>query len=647
MKIRTLPFAIRPRVCPGRITRGLLGALWMVGCGSGAGETAAAPGQPSGEDSMTDWQRRQYTEKVAQALRGGRGIGPGDDLPALLAKTPDQLVELFMDDPRFVATALDFNLFFLGLEPGSFRDEENQLGPAALASRRATHSALELARDGDYLSLLAPTQPLYTHLEPPTRRSPPPMAGTPLPEGSEWALSDAEVRQRRLQEALAGGEKLIAMIEGGAPTGTVCGELNRSAFPMFLFEVGFDETLASSLLRDPGWLGDLIVPCMVEAYRPALDWVARFRTLGARYTTLTAFIDEMTRNGYRDLTSLDGLITLDVSGLELERQLPAFDFASFYGIAENSSTNYNRRRAAYVLDRFFCDDLKPIQAALPAAHAGDQHASDPGCMACHYKLDPMAGFFKDRGAVGWDFGAQDQIFFDDLAAANRADYVEAWAAPPGSGRAWNIGYIRSSTNLALNSYGESLEDLGRIVQAAPEVKACLVRRAFEFFNGPDQLVDPGYLAALTGQFVDEAGVASSRAFKNLVRRVLTGQTFRQVDPRSDECYDVAPDARPSRPPCAVAFIVQENCAACHTGTAAQGGLDLLGWTRDSQGIETFPHRTKDGAQLPAAETVKRLLERITTSDPARLMPLGRSMPARQREALYLWVDARDRAGGAP
>jgi hypothetical protein len=647
MTIRATAFATDAREYLGPVVRGLLGALWMVGsvgCGGGAGEMPEPPGQAGG-DSMTDWERRRYTEKVAQALRGGRGIGPGDDLPALLTRDPDQLVELFMSDPGFVDTALDFNLFFLGLEPGSFRDERNQLGPAAVASRRATHSALELARGGDYLSLLAPQQPLYTYLEPPARRSPPPLEGA-SPEG-EWALTDLEVRQLRLQEALAGGEKLIAMIERGAAPVEVCGELNESAFPMFLFEVGLDETLAGSVLRDPGWLGDLIVPCMAEPYRPVLDRVARIRTLGDRYRTLTAFIDERTRNGYRDLASLDGLITLDVNGLELEEQRSSFDFSSFYSIAENSSTNYNRRRAAYVLDRFFCDDLKPIRAALPAAHVGDQHASDPACMACHYKLDPMAGFFKDRGAIGWDFGAQDQLLFDDLAAVRRTDYVKAWAAPPGSGRAWDIGYIRSPTNLALNSYGEDLEDLGRILQTAPEVKACLVRRAFEFFNGSDQLVDPGYLAALTGQFMAEAGADSSRAFKSLVRRVLTGRTFRQVDPRSDECYDVAPDARASRPPCAVAFIVQENCASCHTGTTAQGGLDLLGWTRDSQGNETFPHRTTDGIQLPAAETMKRLLDRITTSDPARQMPLGRSMPAQQREALYLWADGRQQGGREP
>jgi hypothetical protein len=148
--------------------------------------------------------------------------------------------------------------------------------------------------------------------------------------------------------------------------------------------------------------------------------------------------------------------------------------------------------------------------------------------------------------------------------------------------------------------------------------------------------------------VAESEGASSRAFKNLVRRILTGRTFRQADPRSDECYDVAPGARAAaRPPCAVAFIVQESCATCHAGTSAQGGLDLLGWTRDSQGVETFPHRTQDGVQLPAAETMRRLLDRITTSDPARLMPLGRSMPARQREALYLWVDARVQEGEAP
>ncbi len=69
----------------------------------------------------------------------------------------------------------------------------------------------------------------------------------------------------------------------------------------------------------------------------------------------------------------------------------------------NSSTNYNRKRAAYVLKRFFCDDLNPVGFEDPAEHIGGAHGSQTSCYACHYKLDPMAGFFRNHGALVWRF----------------------------------------------------------------------------------------------------------------------------------------------------------------------------------------------------------------------------------------------------
>lgn len=75
---------------------------------------------------------------------------------------------------------------------------------------------------------------------------------------------------------------------------------------------------------------------------------------------------------------------------------------------------------------------------------------------------------------------------------DRAEYIGQWKKIPGDmSSSWNIGYIRSATDESRNSYGESLEDLERILSTAPEVKACFVRRTFEYFLGNEQAVSQG------------------------------------------------------------------------------------------------------------------------------------------------------------
>ncbi len=643
-----------------------LGAL--VSCDS-------PPAPPPG----SDWARRQYLEKVAHALRGGGGLQEKDYAFPLMVMSNEQVVEHFMRDERFTDTVLDFNLYFLGLKRNSVRGAFGELNFEALVSRRAIHSALEVAQGGDYLTLLGSDHPMYLALAPPPRfpPAPPVDAGTPdagkadagSPDGGsldggavdagtalasivdagvpfdENAASDVALRAQRLKVALEAGDELIRLLQTGAPMETFCSKLSKGPFLQLTFGLGFDPNTALALLLSDKSAGSLTLGCG-GSFDYAFDRVAAIRAVQARYKVLAQFVETNAPTDFVFPTQLRELLQVNASSLGLQREFGAFDFLGFYQLAANSSTNRSRRRSAYMLQRFFCDDLKPVNAALPAAHAGSQHASDPACMACHYKLDPMAGFFRFNGFLGWDFGSDTQIVFDDMATLKRTDYEAPWLAPENAGHEWNIGYIRSSTDSKLNTYGRTLDDLGQILQTAPEVKACLVRRAFEYFNGSEQLVDPGYLADLTEKFTQEAAVNSTDAFKALVRRILTSKTFLQTDPHSDQCYDLAPGSSggASRPPCSVAYTLAKNCAACHTGTAGQGALDLTGWTQDANGVATFPHLSQ-GVQLPAAETLRRVLDRISTSDPARVMPLGQSMPARDREALYLWFDQRLQSGG--
>lgn len=305
-------------------------------------------------------------------------------------------------------------------------------------------------------------------------------------------------------------------------------------------------------------------------------------------------------------------------------------YPTFWDSAQNSSTNFNRRRGAYVLDRFFCDDLKPVGAALPAAHGDGKHASDPGCAACHFKLDPMSGFFRRHGFSGTEYDAAtlDQaggtITFDDGASASFGTYEQAWKV----GGNLEVGYIRSTSDRSLNSYGDTLADLDTILQTAPEVERCFAQRVFQHFNGVDQAVDPGFLDDVAADMHDKG----AGRLKIALTRVIAGETFRATDRNTAVCYDRAPGTTSKNaPPCEVASILRANCTTCHGGSNPQAGLDLSIWEAGTDGKYGFR------ATNSRADTLAHMLERVTTSDVTRQMPQGRDMSLPAREQLALWI----------
>ncbi|WP_394832643.1 hypothetical protein LVJ94_39680 [Pendulispora rubella] len=583
---------------------------------------AAAPPEES------DWERRHYIEKVARALRHGAGLESADDVEALLRLSPERIVDHFMDDPRSLDTILDFNLYFLGLKRGALRGTDGELDHNALISRRAIHAALEFERGGNYLSLLSLNQPFYAAGPrfPSPSGAPNADAGVPTPSASERIRRERDVGVKYADDLLVRIEKAKNITE-------LCNHLLFSEEPEGSSAFLFPGDIFPYRAGNSGTELSPLFPILLCTGGFPVDLAEVVRTARKALIGIYDFEQGLLEKSPH-LDNLHDLTEVDAAQLGVPEAAGGLDSEAFWSILLNSSTNKNRRRAAYVLDRFFCDDLKPINAALPETHVGNRHASDPGCAACHYKLDPMAGFFKANGFAGLDMRRYKSIAFDDQAILDRGTYEASWATAGG----WNIGYVRSSTDPSLNGYGESLDDLFHIIESAPEVKTCLVRRTFEYFNGDQQLVDPGYLAQLSALFVDEAKSNSSTAFRNVIRRVLTGRTFRASQPRSDECYDLPPGVdSASRPPCPVAFILQKNCSTCHSGPGAQSGLDLTGWLSDQQ---AFPHRGPDGSQRAPKDTFARMLDRVKTSDPARRMPAGRSMPASERETLYMWLEGR-------
>jgi mono/diheme cytochrome c family protein len=303
---------------------------------------------------------------------------------------------------------------------------------------------------------------------------------------------------------------------------------------------------------------------------------------------------------------------------------------------ENSSTNLNRRRAAHVLKTYFCDDLTPI--TIPSDDEGDgEHGSNPACRACHYKLDPMAGFFRYHDANGLSDPERPNIYFSDgvfIQGQDYQNYLDNWRPSTESSRLWDVGYIRSASRPEINSYGDSLADLAAIVRHAPEVKSCLARRIAQYYLGDQQAVDPAWIADLARRL--QPGPTSARGFKEVVSEVLLSHTFTTRDPDPHACYDRMASDEDSAVPCAVAHVVETNCAECHQSTAGPGRLDLTRWVETPDGFG-FPHLDKRGVQLSAAETFSRMAERLSTTDVNRAMPLLRYIETRDRQDLFHWL----------
>ena len=83
--------------------------------------TPSASARPQSDEAL--WQKRWWIEKTARLLRGGYGLGPNDDINALLALPEEEIARRFMNDIRFGDTILDFNMYFLGFKTDDLKDD--------------------------------------------------------------------------------------------------------------------------------------------------------------------------------------------------------------------------------------------------------------------------------------------------------------------------------------------------------------------------------------------------------------------------------------------------------------------------------------------------------------------------------------------
>src|SRR5262249_21862348 len=179
------------------------GAAWRTGAaapprarGCGCAQPPlqpAAVAAPQAGSAGNIWQKRWWIEKTARLLRGGNGLGPRDDVNALLQLPEEEIARRFMSDIRFGDTILDFNMFYLGFKVDDLRDS-GVYRRNAFDFSNAVAAAQALLTGGDYLKLSDLEGPFFLPPLPRVADDPPAPgdAGLSLPDLRRKAMDEVE-----------------------------------------------------------------------------------------------------------------------------------------------------------------------------------------------------------------------------------------------------------------------------------------------------------------------------------------------------------------------------------------------------------------------------------------------------------------------
>ena len=595
---------------------------------------------------------------IAKAIKAAwyQNVVTAADLKPFEGMTQDQVIAKLFDDPKFYLRVVDFNLYYFGSQTEDLFDFDAEFSLFVNAYPAAIHGAHAISQGRAHTKLWDYQIPFLAPPLNPREWNPATVTYLGITDRNEFESLEAfDLRRRVLYAYRNHLLDLEAWVNvGNAPK--VCETIRAKWMQGNLLDALRDAFGLPNVIRNRSGLESFFIfqeqNCQDYILLPFVE---------EQVTSSIAAIDVLAENLDQFLIRNDPT-TYDLSQF---RYLPFFnsDFpegeesaltiTGFWRKNLNSSTNFNRRRAAEILKTYFCDDLIPVGGLeIPSQHTQGRHGSEPSCQACHYKLDPMAGFFKDHSFFGisipslplelkeslksqFDVNSDEFFVFDDnlvITDDQVSEYFANWIAPEGSERDWNIGYIRSETATQLNRYGESLEDLFRIVAAAPEAKTCMVRRMAEFYIDSEQTYSGAWLDKLAKQYSHPQG----NGFKNTLKTILKSEAFAAVDRDPTTCYDTEVSPGESTAPCEIAWIVETSCSSCHNTNAPLAELDLTTWL-ENEGEWQFSHK-KQGKLLSAADSFQIIMERISHSNPNLRMPIGTHMSSTDRQTFFVWLE---------
>jgi len=181
----------------------------------------------------------------------------------------------------------------------------------------------------------------------------------------------------------------------------------------------------------------------------------------------------------------------------------------------SNQSNANRNRANAVSRILLCNNYlsKPIEFDRSVNLLDDDAVrnalqTNPGCVACHHSLDPLASYL-------WGF-----YYFDYDSARDTTSYH------PEREFMWE-----ETSGVAPGYFGQEgfvLSDLGNQIAADPGLVECAVEQAYEIFLG--RKPDISDTARLTTH--REAFLQSGLKLKSLYRSVLSDSSYR-ADPNNE------------------------------------------------------------------------------------------------------------------
>ncbi len=621
-------------------------------------------------NSGSDWEQRYQIAKLSRSLRDKEV--ETSEWCHLLSLSYEEVVNEFMQDQGFADSLFRFHSSLLHSEFELIRIEGN-INPIATRARfpiRATHSILQNSSE---LGLLDSEVPFYW---------------IPRTYCNDLSPFDETCDETSEREAVAvwtsqARERTIQMREGLAtnqPRDQYCNLFFKDDFAdpeaaafWLVYNLGPENSLDLFATNFYGHFSH----CITQLDHLLGVTPDRLREEIAYLEQLFQWFSvnqEQFLNSNPQPRSFSELNSIDTRPFGIQSNI----IRSIASRIQNSSTNLNRKRGALALETFFCDNLTPLPIPPASAesqsdngsesllkrkidpHAGlislsssvpsfsdesnrlglfDRHATDPKCMACHYKLDPMAGFFRKYGADGLDFSTKQNILFSDQALAVFSDYQENWYKEISGNRVLDVGFIRSATDSSSNEYGSSDEDLLQIIRRAPEFNSCYVRKMVDHYIGDNQAMDGFFMRVLSADFAQkQSSQGIGVAVKDTLKTLMSTNVYKRRNPNPNECYDFVSgmEPGPNSPPCRVNYIVQRNCVSCHGGSSPRGGLSLDVWEQQSNSEYGFRKRINSEPKVIFQSMIDRIIYANPWEDP---MP-PRGMNPRDREQLFFWLTER-------